>query len=88
MNFHSMTPSCLFNLVQVFRKRSQICFFRNISENENLLVLTRPVRRGRSPHYKTLFALLEKCVGHSLKIPRPRKLFTLSGVPSWLRVCF
>jgi len=33
-------------VVQLFRKRSQIRSFRNISENENLLVLIRPVTRG------------------------------------------
>jgi len=37
-------------VVQLFRKQSQICSFRNISENENLLVLIRPVTRGQSPH--------------------------------------
>ena len=49
MNFHSMTSSCLFNHGKLFRKRSQICSFRNISENENLLVLIRPVTRGANP---------------------------------------
>jgi len=48
MNFHSMTSSnyvidAYSTVVQLFRKRSQICSFRYISENENLLVLIRPV---------------------------------------------
>jgi len=37
-------------VVQVFGKRSQICSFCNISENDNLLVLNRPVTGGRSIH--------------------------------------
>jgi len=39
-------------MVQLFRKRSQICSFRNISENESLLVLIRPVTRGAKPTLK------------------------------------
>jgi len=75
-------------VVQLFRKRSQICSFRYISENENLLVLIMPVTRGAKPTL-TFFAPLEKCVGHSLKIcTSPSKLFAPSGVPSWLRACF
>jgi len=58
--------------------------------------LSRPVTRGRregeaSP--RKIFAPLEKCVGHSLKlldtiqkISAPlRKFFAPPGVPSWLR---
>jgi len=75
---------------QLFRKRSQTCSFRNISENENLLVLIRSVTRGRSEaNTKNVFVPVEKCVGHSLKIwAPPRKLFAPSDVPSWLRACF
>ena len=37
---------------QLFLKRSDICSFRNISENENLLVLIRPIARGVKPTLK------------------------------------
>jgi len=41
------------SVVQLFRKRSQICSFRNISENDNLLVLIRPVTTVAKPTLKT-----------------------------------
>jgi len=55
-------------VVKRFRKLSQICSFRNISENKSLLVLIRPVIRGAKPTLKHFFAPLEKCVGHTLKL--------------------
>jgi len=39
-------------VIQLFRKWSQICSFRNISENDNLLVFIRPVTRGPKPTLK------------------------------------
>jgi len=91
MNFHSMTSLYLFNRGTDFRKRSQICSFRNISENENLLVLIRPVTRGAkptlkffSPPWKNVLDVV-KTIGHSLKIwASPRKLFAPSGVVTGL----
>jgi len=55
---------------------SQICSFFNISENENLSVLIRPVTREEA-HSKNFFVPLEnvldivKTTGHSLKVWTP-----------------
>ena len=46
MNFQSMTSSCLFNRGTTSSQTVTDCYFRNISENENLLVLIKPVARG------------------------------------------
>ena len=46
MNVHSMTLSCLFNRGTTSSQTVTDCYFRNISENENLLVLIKPVARG------------------------------------------
>ena len=61
MNFHSMTSLYLFNRGTDFRKRSQICSSRNISENENLLVLIMPLTKGGEAHSK-IFSPLWKNV--------------------------
>jgi len=66
MNFHSMTSSnyvidAYSTVVQLFRKRLQICSFRYISENENLLVLIRPVTRGAKPTLKFFRPLGKMC---------------------------
>ena len=52
-------------VAQLFRKRSQACSFRNISENDNLLVLIRPVTRVAkptlkicSPHWKNVLDIV------------------------------
>ena len=66
-------------VVQLFRKRSQICSFRNISENDNLLVLIRPVTRGAkptlknfSPRWKNVLDILQlKNLGPFEKTLRP-----------------
>jgi len=52
MNFHSMTSSCLFKRGTTFSQTVTDMFFRNISENENMLVLIRPITKGakRSQH--------------------------------------
>jgi len=52
MNFHSVTSRVYTTVVQLFRKRSQICSFRNIFENENLLVLIKLVTKGAKPPLK------------------------------------
>ena len=87
-NFHELSFDDAIVLiqpvVQLFRKRSRMCSFRNISENENLLVLIRPTTRGAkpalkifSPRRKNVLDIVWNCWTYSsLKIWVPsRKLF-------------
>ena len=56
-NFHERSFDDVIVLIQAwnnFFANGQMCSFRNISENENLLVLIRPVTRGAKPTLKTV----------------------------------
>jgi len=59
MYFQSRTSSCWFNRGTTFHKRSQICSFRNITENQNLLVFNQARNLGDEAHTETFFARLE-----------------------------
>jgi len=92
-NFHELSFDDVIVLIQTrynFFANSHWYVLVATFENENLLVLIRSITRSRSEaNTKNVFAPLEKCVGHSLKIwAPPRKLFVPSGVTGWLRACF
>ena len=79
-------------VIQLFRKRSQIKFssqhFRKWELFSFIQVSNYGGAKGKRP-LKICSPLLEKCVGHSLKIwAPPTKFFVPSGVPNWLRAWF